>query len=442
MPVCMQSSMQIPWLVHHRFSADTKERDGSEAGGPQSPSYIATTANMQLGALVTFGIIFPQMFSLSTSPPPPPPLPPPDCSATVRTCMSDLCKKEQALHRGVCYDEACQIKGSPVCNMTIQAVLDQYPPLQGCVCVWEEELCDSVQALSTQCSLLTAQQKRSTADWQSSSLTHYVSDDSGSCLDRMKVCVSDEVCNRYLVPVLQVCSEEECDSDSCHQVTQQFYSSMPLSVAEMLVLCECEASDQSCLHMKTALHSSTCGGSPWICQETVNQCAEDETCRKLFKTFREKCWSSGGRQCTDTDLQYDECFTRMDPALILGADPECIRSFLATLGTVLHYPCTCKGILNKDLPTCNMIHDVFHNRSHFRKSWNKSSNSPSKPPEMNESGDDEMWSNDHLLYIFATLLLVGVIILLPLAISKVWILRRKDRTKFHHPQKRSFVVIH
>lgn len=56
----------------------------------------------------------------------------------------------------VIQDEACQIKGSSGCNMSIQAVLDQYPSLQGCVCVWEEEeeeeLCGSIQALATQCS--------------------------------------------------------------------------------------------------------------------------------------------------------------------------------------------------------------------------------------------------------------------------------------------------
>lgn len=48
-------------------------------------------------------------------------------------------------------DEGCQIKGSEVCNLTIQTVLDQFPSLHGCVCAWEEELCDSIQALAIQC---------------------------------------------------------------------------------------------------------------------------------------------------------------------------------------------------------------------------------------------------------------------------------------------------
>lgn len=87
--------------------------------------------------------------------------------------------------------------------------------------------------------------------------------------------------------------------------------------------------------------------------------------RDLLKTFRTKCWSSEEAQCSDSDLRKDECFTQMDPALILGADSECKSAFLATLGTALHYPCTCKGVRSDDLLKCHVIHDVLHNRSHF-----------------------------------------------------------------------------
>lgn len=100
-----------------------------------------------------------------------------------------------------------------------------------------------------------------------------------SCLDQVTACISDTVCNRYLVPVLQACMAEQCESDRCQQETQQFYGSMPHNVAEMLVMCECEASDQSCVHMKAALHSGTCGDKTWICRDTVAQCAKDSNCR-------------------------------------------------------------------------------------------------------------------------------------------------------------------
>ncbi|XP_045927366.1 GDNF family receptor alpha-like [Micropterus dolomieu] len=313
-----------------------------------------------LEAAVILGVVIPHIFSISMPPPPS------GCLASVDPCMSNLCKSEQAFYGGICEDEGCKIKGSEVCNMTIQTILDQFPSLQGCVCAWEEEFCDSIQALATQCHRTPAQQKKSTVmDWQSSGLIGYVYDGAGSCFDQMEVCLRDAVCNRYLAPVAQACMTDQCDLDRCQQVTQQFYGSMPHNVAEMLLMCECEASDQNCLHMKTALHSGTCGDQTWICQDTVDQCVEDSNCRDLLKTFRTKCWSSEEAQCSDSDLYNEDCFTQMDPALILGAHSECKMAFLSTLGTALHYPCTCKGVHNNDLLTCNMIHDVFHNRSHF-----------------------------------------------------------------------------
>nr|XP_046258497.1 GDNF family receptor alpha-like [Scatophagus argus] len=428
---------------------------------------------IHMEAAVILGIVIPQIFSISMS------SSPSDCSASVDTCMSDLCKSEQALYGGICRDEGCQIKGSEVCNMTIQMALDQFPSLQGCACAWQEELCDSIQVLATQChvkpgavfsafctisiyscpakngfmnnrlawriifplTFAAAQQKKSTVlDWQSSSLKGYVFSGAGSCIDQITLCISDAVCNRHLVPVLQACMADQCNHGHCQQATQQFYGSMPHNVAEMLVMCECEASDQSCVHMKTTLHSGTCENKSWICQDTVKQCVEDSNCRNMLKTFRTKCWSSEDAQCGDSELREEECFTQMDPALILGADFECKTAFLSTLGTTLHYPCSCKGVSNADLQTCNMIHDVLHNRSHFMTSW-KSSSGPSNPPEVNESDQGLTWSHDYLLYAFAAVLLVGVAILMPLAVvNTIWMLRR-DKTKCQHPQKSSCVVI-
>ncbi|XP_031697679.1 GDNF family receptor alpha-like [Anarrhichthys ocellatus] len=392
---------------------------------------------IHLEAVVILGIVIPQISSISNS------SPPSDCLAAVYTCMSNLCKwSEEAFYDGVCEDEGCKIKGSEVCNLTIQTVLDQFPSLHGCVCAWEEELCDSIQVLATQCHQKPAAQQRrsSVMDWQSSSLIGNVYNNSASCFDQMGICVSDAVCNKYLAPVLQACTVQ-CDRDRCQPVTQQFYGNMPHNVAEMLVMCECETSDHTCLEMTTALHSGTCGGQTWICQDTVNQCVEDSNCRDLLKTFRAKCWSPEDSQCSHSDLQKDECISQMDPALIRGADPECKIAFLATLGTPLHYPCACEGMRNDDLLSCNMIHDVLHNRSHFMTPW-KSSSGPTKPPEIDESEQGPTWSRDYLVYAFATVLLVGVvIIIMPLAVaSKIWMLTRKGKTKFHHPQKSDCVL--
>ncbi|KAF3842180.1 hypothetical protein F7725_024131 [Dissostichus mawsoni] len=297
----------------------------------------STTAIMQLirlEAAIILGIMIHQISSSSISPPPS------NCFADVDTCMSNLCKwSQEAFYGNICEDEGCQIKGSEVCNLTIQTVLDQFPSLRGCVCAREEELCGSIQALATQCNQKTVQ------------------NGAESCLDQMKVCVNDAVCNKYLIPVIQACMAPQCDHDRCEKAYQQFYSSMPHNVAEMIVMCECKDSDQNCLDIKTALQSGTCGEQIWICQDTVNL--------YLLNNFRVKCWSPEEAQCSDRDLQNDECISQMDPALILGADSECKMAFLDTLGTALHYPCQCKGMHNDDLLTCNLIHDVLHNRSHF-----------------------------------------------------------------------------
>ncbi|XP_068184222.1 LOW QUALITY PROTEIN: GDNF family receptor alpha-like [Antennarius striatus] len=425
---------------------------------------------IQLEATLMFGIVLPWIVSISMS------SPFPDCLVPMDTFLSNLCKNRQAFYDDISWDEGCQIKGSEVCNMTIQTAMDQFPSLQGCVCSWEEELCDSIQTLVAQCHRKPVPQKRrrTVMDWQSSSLIGYGNyfvmiklvfyiiikmllsaiTKLPHCIffflqctvvvdpaDQMAVCVSDAVCNKYLVHVLQACTEDHCDDDLCQKVTQQFFDFMPHNVAEMLVMCECEASNKNCMQIKAALHSRTCGHKTWICQDTFKQCVEDNTCRDKLKTLRNKCWSPDEAQCSESGFLKDECFSQMDPALILGAKPECKKAFMTTLGSSLHYPCTCQGVHNDDLVTCNIIRDIFHNRSHFTMSW-KISSGLSMPPKTNESEQDHSWSHDYILYGFAALLFVGVVVLMPLAvISKIWMLRRRERNKIPLPQKSSCVVI-
>ena len=104
-------------------------------------------------------------------------------------------------------------------------------------------------------------------------------DGAGSCSDRIAVCLSDAVCNRYLALVLGACNAAKCSHDSCQRLARQFYSSMPHNIAEMLVMCECEASDEDCVGMKTALHTGTCGDELRMCQDTVDHCVKDGDCR-------------------------------------------------------------------------------------------------------------------------------------------------------------------
>lgn len=101
----------------------------------------------------------------------------------------------------------------------------------------------------------------------------------GSCVDRIGLCVSESVCNRHLTPVLQACMADQCDNERCRREIQQFYGGMPQQSAEMLVMCECDDSDQSCLLMKSGLQSGACGVETRICQERLTQCVQDSNCR-------------------------------------------------------------------------------------------------------------------------------------------------------------------
>ncbi|XP_034040812.1 GDNF family receptor alpha-like [Thalassophryne amazonica] len=340
-----------------------------------------------LDAVVILGIVFSQISDMQIS------SEPSGCLAVLVACVSDLCRSEEAFYSGTCgvNDRACRLKGSTVCNMTIQAVLNQYPSLHGCVCTWEEELCDSLQALATQCLQKTGQQKTGAAmDWKSSSLTGYAYDGAGSCLEQTQVCIGDVVCNRHLAVVLQACTPELCDSRRCQHATQMFYGSMPHNVAEMLLMCDCDTLDNNCMQAKSVLHGGTCGEKTTFCQETVNRCVGDSYCRNLLKTFRAKCWAPEDVQCDDSDLEYHACLTQMDPAGLLSHDYDCKMSFLAAVGTALLQPCTCKGLHSNDLRKCNMLYDVLHNRSHFRTLW-KNSSGPSIPHTTNKSEQTHSW---------------------------------------------------
>lgn len=153
--------------------------------------------------------------------------------------------------------------------------------------------------------------------------------------------------------------------------------------------------------------------------------------REKLKIFQTKCWSFGEDEgCGQGDPSQDGCLGLMDPELLLGEEPECKMALVATLGTVLHHPCSCNGVHNDHVLTCNKIHEVLHNRSLFSEyglnlidaikkktkpftstgpkliqqsspcvicilvtPWQRSSG-PVKPPQMDESGQNPTWPHN------------------------------------------------
>ncbi|XP_053731946.1 GDNF family receptor alpha-like [Synchiropus splendidus] len=361
---------------------------------------------------------------------------PPDCLASTHVCRSLLCRSEHTFHSQVCEDGGCQIKDSMICNMTIKTVLDQFPSLRACLCVeeQEEELCGSVHDLATQClPQPAAQVKRSTkAGWGESDLKDNAYGSSGTCSDQVRACVSDSVCNRHLAPVLLACAADHCVPDQCRGATQDFYAQMPIGVAEMLAMCDCNSSDQSCMLMKWMLHSGACGQETELCLETVNQCVTDSECRGLFVNFQSKCWHEEDRHCTDGELGQD-CFTHLDQGLILGSDSACIEAYIATLGTPLHHPCSCEQLQGEDLLSCSMILHIFHDRSHFINPLTESISS--EPPAADEPEEQTYY----VLYTCAAVFPV-ILCLLILAVTTKLCMRRKKK-RFHPPQKSNCVLV-
>ncbi|XP_072293055.1 GDNF family receptor alpha-like [Eucyclogobius newberryi] len=380
-----------------------------------------------LRAVLIFGFALSQMGSLT--------LPTTACLSAVELCMSDLCSAKTTGSFSEENAERCQMKESVVCNRSLSSVLELFPSLRDCVCEQHTDMCASIPALLAQCHQKPAaeRQKGSENDWHSSTLLDLVDDTSRVCLDSIRLCLNDAVCNRRLAPVLLECMKPNCEHDKCQQATASFFMAMPPSVAKMMVMCHCQDSDEACRGMSSALHSGTCGTERAVCLHTVTQCARDRHCRRRLSVFQSRCWSSVEPFCL-TDPHTEECLSQMNPTLILGAQPECQTAFLDTVSTVLHYPCTCEGLLGHDLHTCGMIYEVFHNRTHFIKQRKDSTTPTTNPPE-----DVIFDLSDYLLFGLACLLLTGITVLAVTSI--LWLARRQKENKLQSFQKSHAVIL-
>ncbi|KAJ3609947.1 hypothetical protein NHX12_022041 [Muraenolepis orangiensis] len=193
-------------------------------------------------------------------------------------------------------------------------------------------------------------------------------DSGGPCLERVALCLRDEVCNRNLVPLLQTCGAKRCDRAQCRATALRFYARMPAPVADLLVMCECGPRDEGCRHVAATLHGGTCAADIWSCQAGVSHCLRDWSCRKRLNSFISKCWNTESEPCRDSFVN-EECISRMNPALLLAGEAECRASFLALMGTPLQYPCTCEGLVERR--RCDALSNILHNRSHFVGPWLK-----------------------------------------------------------------------
>ncbi|MBN3293269.1 GFRAL protein, partial [Polypterus senegalus] len=171
-----------------------------------------------------------------------------------------------------------------------------------------------------------------------------------SCTDVKKLCIQNETCNRLLVPRLSACPEDpaQCNASRCQVAVQRFYEMLPFNMAEMLAFCDCSVVDDDCLHLKRSFHDRMCSGDigpSSTCIDVLDRCTADAACRRRFNAFHSKCWSEGQEAC--------------------NGSKDCRAAFIATRGTVLQIPCTCRGLERSQWSKCRHFQSLFHGKSCF-----------------------------------------------------------------------------
>ncbi|XP_028845142.1 GDNF family receptor alpha-2 [Denticeps clupeoides] len=220
------------------------------------------------------------------------------------------------------------------------------------------------------------------AKWQDSSLAAQAHATNRSCFQRMRACVEDKVCNRWLVPLVQACPPSQCVQTLCETAVRQFYSGAPEGVAEALFFCTCDRGDQACQLAEASLHGGTCGGQEvWTCLEMLDGCLQNPACSQKFEDLTSRCLG------IEPDLHAG-----LDaggwPDLV--GDERCRAALVATAGSRLQRPCSCDGLHGRDLHKCHALQQVLHNKSWFMKS-SRADSSPAQPSPIYTSPNGEWW---------------------------------------------------
>ncbi|XP_052006692.1 GDNF family receptor alpha-like [Xyrauchen texanus] len=366
----------------------------------------------------------------------------PDCISHMDACVSpSFCRNEQVVFRNICdfKDGSCRMTDAKVCNSNLQMMLTRAPLLGECLCSGLDP-CSTLQQLYSQCKHHLAQKRTELKqEWQTNGHSRYVRHTNRSCLEEIIACIEDEDCNRQMVPFVQACSTQ-CDPSECRQAIGKFYSNLPHDVAESLVFCDCEREDPECQQMKTSIHFGSCISdemqTPMTCLEELDSCAGDTLCRQTFNRYLSECF--GAVEAPYGEHSTSEWLQHLDPDFFLGEEHECRVAFVATMGSILHNPCTCDGLRHHHQHKCNELQHMFQNKSVFKfsgtqktfkeKTSDKSSieqqptnQSSIEQQPTNTSSIEQQWLSDQFLYllIYISLLMVVVLFAISLAIHRL-----------------------
>ncbi|KAE8603289.1 hypothetical protein XENTR_v10014285 [Xenopus tropicalis] len=261
-------------------------------------------------------------------------------------------------------------------------------------------------------------------EWELSSLTRLEYSSPMSCFEVATLCVRDEVCNRHLAALLQICkvNGNVCNITGCQRATKSFYTTMPFRVSELLAFCDCAQSDEDCKSTGDDLHSKPCAvqaETPISCVDVIHRCLKDELCRQGYETYLSKCWCGNNENC----LRYTSI-----EELSCSGDDNCKAAYISTLGTDLHMQCTCSPALGvEDQRLCRIFYHMIHSKSCFKRVTHRNFHKLNSESVI-LTGSHSL-QNGTMIYIAAYIsgvILVSAIILLALLQARACRTRQKE----------------
>ncbi|XP_032877595.1 GDNF family receptor alpha-like isoform X1 [Amblyraja radiata] len=191
-----------------------------------------------------------------------------------------------------------------------------------------------------------------------------------SCLKVTEQCIKDQdVCNRHLTPQKKACPQarKQCNLEDCHRAIRSFYTKISPDLAQMLVFCGCNPSDDLCLQAKETLHNNTCANymdTVPTCLHLREKCLAEDVCRSRYELFQVKCWGHLMGMCSQ---EYDpSCLSGLSwNEWTCKADAECMAAYISTRGTLLQVQCTCNGITRDDQPFCELFQHMLNHQVCF-----------------------------------------------------------------------------
>ncbi|XP_072163244.1 uncharacterized protein [Diadema setosum] len=170
-----------------------------------------------------------------------------------------------------------------------------------------------------------------------------------TCVGALTQCTGNDRCRESLGDYLKRCRPDDvtghCNRESCRHVIRHFFSQVSPLYTHALVYCRCEKDDVKCEAVQDGLNPP-CAVSETPtpdCQDLVERCNADATCRSAYANYKELCQPSAA---TETGCKYP-----------YGA---CRTARVAILGTVIASSCKC---VSNSTDTCRLHQNItFENR--------------------------------------------------------------------------------